>query len=31
MYFAMFLFWTTILLAVVVSVLTKPVPEYRVR
>jgi hypothetical protein len=30
MYFAMLLFWTTILLAVVVSFLTKPVPEYRV-
>jgi len=31
MYFAMLLFWTTILLAVVVSLLTKPIPEYRVR
>jgi hypothetical protein len=30
MYFAMLLFWTTILLAVVVSLLTKPIPEYRV-
>ncbi|PNF33934.1 Sodium/glucose cotransporter 4, partial [Cryptotermes secundus] len=29
MYFAMMLFWTTIVLAVVVSLLTKPIPEYR--
>jgi hypothetical protein len=31
MYFAMLLFWTTILLAVVVSLLTKPIPDYMVR
>jgi hypothetical protein len=30
MYFAMLLFWTTIVLATVVSLLTKPIPEYRV-
>lgn len=30
MYFAMLLFWTTLLLAIVVSLLTKPVPEFRV-
>lgn len=30
MYFAMLLFWTTLLLAVIVSLFTKPVPEFRV-
>jgi hypothetical protein len=30
MYFAMLLFWTTAVLATVVSLLTKPIPEYRV-